>query len=73
MIWTSTPRNTPITTIVTVPPSAPDLVCWMALVTISDVSKVAASVSAPTSFVGQRARHKGASQADLFRAAGYCQ
>ena len=33
---------------VTVPSPVPDLVCWMALVTISDVSKVAASVSVLT-------------------------
>jgi hypothetical protein len=37
-----------LTTMVTVPPSTPDLVCWTALVTISEVSKVAASWSAPT-------------------------
>ena len=42
---TSTPSGTSITTIVTVPPSAPDAVCWMAFVTSSEVSKVAASES----------------------------
>src|SRR6266566_44630 len=48
MISTRTPCGTPMTTMVTVPPSTPDLVCWTALVTISEVSKVAASWSAPT-------------------------
>jgi len=43
MISTRTPCGTSMTTMVTVPPSTPDLVCWMALVTISEVSKVAAS------------------------------
>jgi hypothetical protein len=42
---TSTPSATSMTTIVTVPPSAPDAVCWMAFVTSSEVSKVAASES----------------------------
>ena len=42
---TSTPSGTSTTTIVTVPPGAPDAVCWMAFATSSDVSKVAASES----------------------------
>src|ERR1700678_3492488 len=44
MTSTSTPRGAPMTTMVT-EPSTPDLVCWIALVTISEVSKVAASLS----------------------------
>jgi len=34
-----------MTTTVTAPPSAPDAVCWMAFVTSSEVSKIAASES----------------------------
>ena len=37
MTSTSTPCGTRMTTMVTVPSSTPDLVCWTALVTISDV------------------------------------
>ena len=36
-----------MTTMVTVPPGAPESVCWMAFVTSSEVSKVAASQSTP--------------------------
>ena len=43
---TRTPSGTSTTTMVTLPPGAPDRVCRIALVTSSDVSKVAASGSA---------------------------